>query len=205
MAFYSNVVFPRILDFVMDNKDMRKIRAALLSEVSGNVFEIGLGTGLNLPHYPEGVTRITTADPNPGVNTIAQKRIAASPIEVESHVMSGEQVPMDDASFDAVVCTWTLCSIPDPMKALGEMRRILKPGGKFFFVEHGISPEGNVAKWQNRLNRYWRVIGDGCNLNRNHRELIQDAHFEITDLDNYYMDHGPKFASYLYQGVATKA
>lgn len=205
MGFYSNVIFPRILDRVMDNEPTREIRTAVVGQASGDVLELGFGTGLNLPFYPESVKKITTVDPNPGVNKRAQKRIQESGVQVEHHTLSAETLPLDDASMDTVVCTWTLCSIPDPEQALAEVRRVLRPGGKFLFVEHGLSPEPKVSKWQNRLNPIWKKIGDGCNLNRNHRELIQDAHFTLAEFDNYYLEDEPKFLGYLYQGVATKA
>ncbi len=132
MGFYSNVVFPKILDVVMSNGYMTKARIALLADVSGDIFEIGFGTGLNLAHYPESVKAITTADVNPGMNKLANERIAASPIDVKHDVLNGENLPFEDGSFDSVVCTWTLCSIPDVGSALDEMHRILRPAGRFF-------------------------------------------------------------------------
>jgi ubiquinone/menaquinone biosynthesis C-methylase UbiE len=205
MGFYSRVIFPRIIDFVMSNDDMRKVRTAVLADVSGDVFEIGFGTGLNLRHYPESVKKITTADVNPAMGERAQRRIDKYGIEVDCRTLDAESLPLDDESFDSVVCTWTLCSVEDPMKALSELRRILRPQGKFFFVEHGLADDPKVQKWQNRITPWWKIIGDGCRLNRNAREMIQDAHFAFTHLDTYYMDNAPKIAGYLYQGVATKA
>ena len=205
MGFYSRVVFPGIIDFVMTTGQMKKRRSQVLADVSGDIFEIGFGTGLNLPFYPEGVQEITTVDINPGMNRRAQKRIAESGITVHMNILSAESLPMDDETFDSVVCTWTLCSIENVEKALSEVRRILRPGGKFFFVEHGASPDPKVRRLQDRLNSFWGIIGDGCNLNRNAEELIQDQHFEITSLDKGYMEKSPRFAGYMYQGVATKA
>ena len=204
MGFYSRVVFPGIIDFVMTTGQMKKRRSQLLADVSGDIFEIGFGTGLNLPFYPEGVQEITTVDINPGMNRRAQKRIAESGITVHMNILSAESLPMDDETFDSVVCTWTLCSIENVEKALSEVRRVLRPGGKFFFVEHGASPDPTVRRLQDRLNSFWGIIGDGCNLNRNAEELIQDQHFEITSLDKGYMEKSPRFAGYMYQGVATK-
>ena len=204
MGFYSRVVFPGIIDFVMTTGQMKKRRSQLLADVSGDIFEIGFGTGLNLPFYPEGVQEITTVDINPGMNRRAQKRIAESGITVHMNILSAESLPMDDETFDSVVCTWTLCSIENVEKALSEVRRVLRPGGKFFFVEHGASPDPKVRRLQDRLNSFWGIIGDGCNLNRNTEELIQDQHFEITSLDKGYMEKSPRFAGYMYQGVATK-
>lgn len=205
MGLYSSVIFPRILNVVMSSGYMKKARTAVLSEVSGDIFEIGFGTGLNLPHYPQGVKKITTVDVNPGMNKLAQRQIDASDIEVEHTVLNGEKLPMEDASFDSVVCTWTLCSIADVNSAMREVHRVLRPGGKFFFVEHGLSDEAKVRKWQNRLTPPWKIIGDGCHLNRNIKEIILDNKFSFLEFENYYMEKSPKFAGYLYQGVASKA
>ena len=205
MGFYSRLIFPRMIDFMMSNDDMREIRTAVLADVSGDVFEIGFGTGLNLRHYPDSIKKITTADVNPAMGKRAQRRIDKDGVDVDCRTLDAEALPFDDASFDSVVCTWTLCSIADPMKALGELHRILRPTGKFFFVEHGLSDDPKVQKWQNRITPFWKRIGDGCHLNRNARTMIQDAHFAFTNLDTYYMDNAPRIAAYLYQGVATKA
>jgi len=204
MGIYSNYIFPRILDKVMSNGHMKKARTAVLSEVSGNVFEVGFGTGLNLDFYPEAVKKITTADINPGMNKKALKRIELSKIEVDHNVINGESLPFEEELFDSVVCTWTLCSIGQADQALQEFRRVLKPGGKFFFVEHGLADDPKVQKLQNRLTPFWKRIGDGCHLNRNIKELIQDNHFHFAEFDNYYMDESPRFAGYMYQGIAEK-
>ncbi len=205
MGFYSRVIFPGVIDFVMTTGQMKKRRSQVLADVSGDVFEIGFGTGLNLPFYPDHVKEITTVEVNPGTSRRAQKRIDESGITVHTNILNAESLPMDDETFDSVVCTWTLCSIENVDKALSEVRRVLRPGGKFFFVEHGASPDPKVRKLQDRLNSFWGIIGDGCNLNRDAEALIQDQHFEITSLDKNYMDKSPRFAGYMYQGVATKA
>lgn len=205
MGFYSNVVFPKILDVVMSNGYMTKARIALLADVSGDIFEIGFGTGLNLAHYPESVKAITTTDVNPGMNKLANERIAASPIDVKHDVLNGENLPFEDGSFDSVVCTWTLCSIPDVGSALDEMHRILRPAGRFFFVEHGLADDPKVQKWQHRLTPIQRRIGDGCHFNRNMEELIRDHHFSYDQLETYYMEKAPRFGGYMYQGIASKA
>lgn len=205
MGFYSRIIFPRVVDFVMSNDEMREARTAVLADVTGDVFEIGFGTGLNLRHYPPSIAKITTADVNPAMGRRAQRRIEKSGIEVDCRTLDAESLPFDDASFDSVVCTWTLCSIKEPMKALGELRRILRPRGKFFFVEHGLADDPKIQRIQNRLTPWWKHIGDGCHLNRNAREMIQDARFSFEKLDTYYMEKAPKFAGYMYQGVATKS
>ncbi|PCJ51768.1 MAG: SAM-dependent methyltransferase [Candidatus Hydrogenedentota bacterium] len=205
MGFYSNVLFPALLDKVMSTGQMHKARHALLSNAQGTVFEIGFGTGLNLQHYPETVSEITTADINPGMNKRALQRIAESPIKVDHNVINGESLPFEDESFDTVVCTWTLCSIKNVDAALQQVRRILKPKGKFLFVEHGLADDPKVQKWQHRLNPLQQRIGDGCNLNRNMKELIQDNHFSFDTMDTFYMPKSPRFAGFMYQGIASKA
>lgn len=205
MGFYSNVIFPRVLDLAMRNEEMAEQRQIVLADVRGDVFEVGFGTGLNLRFYPQTVKKITTADVNPSMGKIAQRRVEASPIEVDHHVISGESLPFDDRSFDTLVCTWTLCSIAKVEDALDEFNRVLRKDGKFLFIEHGAAEDSKVRKWQDRLNPIWKKIGDGCNLNRNHRELIQDHRFAFDKLDNFYLPKTPRFAGYLYRGVARKA
>ena len=203
MSFYSQVILPRLLDWSMSDPLLSEYRQDVLSEVSGEVLEIGFGTGLNLPHYPEQIKKITTVDVNPGMNSLAQKRIETSPIQVENKVLNGESLPMPDCSFDSVVSTWTLCSIANVDQALKEIYRVLKPGGKFFFVEHGISDEPDVQVWQNRLNPLQKIVADGCHLNRNIEKLI-DNRFKILKLEKFYAPKIPKTHGYLYKGVASK-
>ena len=182
---------------------MTNYRKQLLAEVSGNVLEIGFGTGLNLPHYPVAVTTLTAVEPNEGMGAIAQKRVDASPIEVNQALLNGEDLSLLDESFDNVVCTWTLCSIPNVNKALSEAYRVLKPGGKFFFIEHGLSNEQNIQTWQNRLTPIQQIIGDGCRFNRRIDKLISDVFDEVT-VEEFYADDLPKITGYFYRGTATK-
>ncbi|MEL7354104.1 MAG: class I SAM-dependent methyltransferase [Cyanobacteria bacterium J06560_5] len=203
MGFYSRLIFPRLLELTMSEGSMTDYRKALLREVSGNVLEIGFGTGLNLPHYSEAVTSLTTVDPNEGMSAIAQKRIDASPIPVINKVLSGENLPMADASFDNVVCTWTLCSIPNVEKALSETYRVLKPGGRFYFIEHGLSNEPGVQTWQNRLTPIQKVVADGCHINRQINELVGAA-FDQLEVKEFYAASLPKVMGYFYQGVARR-
>lgn len=203
MGVYSDFVFPRLLELTMSSGSMTDYRKALLSEVSGDVLELGFGTGLNLPHYPATVTSLTTVDPNGGMGAIAQKRIEASPIPVTTKLLSGENLPMTDASFDNVVCTWTLCSIPNANQALSEAYRVLKTGGKFFFIEHGLSNEGSIQTWQNRITPVQKVVADGCHLNRKIDALVS-AVFDDISVKAFYAPKLPKIMGYFYQGVATK-
>ncbi|MGB3573568.1 MAG: class I SAM-dependent methyltransferase [Phormidesmis sp.] len=202
-GLYSRLIFPRLLELSMRSEAMDSYRQQLLAEVSGDVLEIGFGTGLNLPYYPAAVTSLTAVDPNEGMNAIAQKRIEASPIPVKTVTLSGENLPMPDASFDSVVCTWTLCSIPQVEKALSEAYRVLKPGGRFFFIEHGLSDEPSVQTWQNRLTPVQRVVADGCHLNRQIDELVSAAFDEVT-VTEFYGENLPKVMGYFYQGTARR-
>ncbi|MEO0836941.1 MAG: methyltransferase domain-containing protein, partial [Cyanobacteria bacterium J06642_3] len=141
MGFYSNFIVPYCIDFAMSGNNLKLYRQQLLAEVSGEILELGFGTGLNLPFYPDRVGKITTVDPNPGMKKLARSRIKQSQITVDYKILNGESLPLDDCSFDSVVCTWTLCSIPLVKQAIAEVYRLLKPGGKFLFIEHGLSPD----------------------------------------------------------------
>jgi ubiquinone/menaquinone biosynthesis C-methylase UbiE len=201
--FYSEVLFPWGMDKSMSSPIHTEARRNLLRETGGKVVEIGFGTGLNLPQYPDTVEKIWTADPNPGHGSRAQKRIEASAIPVDHQRLHGERLPFDDNFFDFAVSTWTLCSINDLPQALSEIQRVLKPEGRFLFLEHGISPDSQVAKWQNRLNGLQMIYGDGCRLNRNFRELIPASGFRIDTLDEFYQEKQKKYVGYTYRGSAT--
>lgn len=203
MGFYSQNILPYLMDWSMSGSDMAKYRQQLLSDVSGEVLEIGFGTGLNLAYYPDRVQKITTIDVNPGMNALAQKRIQAAAIAVNNQVLNGERLPMPDNSFDSVVSTWTLCSIANVEQALSEIHRVLKLGGKFFFVEHGLSDDPKLQIWQNRLTPVQKALADGCHLNRNIRQLVQNQ-FDTVKIDHFYADNLPKVVGYFYKGVATK-
>ena len=204
MGFYSNVIFPRLLDLSMSSQSMTTYRQQLLKDVRGDVLEIGFGTGLNLPHYPKAVASLTAIDPNKGMEKMAQKRIEASSLSVKTIPLRGEALSFPDGRFDSVVCTWTLCSIPDAEKALQEAYRVLKSGGKFFFIEHGLSSERSVQAWQNRITPVQKIVADGCHLNRKMSALISDA-FDSVAVEEFYADDLPKIMGYFYRGVATKA
>lgn len=204
MGFYSKVIFPRLLDVVMSGEEIATHRQEVLANVQGEVLEIGFGTGLNLPYYPEKIGKITTIDINPTMGKLAQKRIAVSPLQVEHYVLNGEALPMGNNTFDSVVSTWTLCSIANIEKALEEIYRVLKPGGKFFFIEHGLSNKPEVQVWQNRLNPLQKIIGDGCNINRNIKLLVE-SYFDDIQVKEFLEKNAPEVVGYTYQGVATKA
>ncbi|MBD2259634.1 class I SAM-dependent methyltransferase [Pseudanabaena sp. FACHB-2040] len=203
MGLYSNLVLPRLLDWAMSDEKLTPYRQAVLAEVSGDILEIGFGTGLNLAYYPRHIDKIITIDANPGMNALAQKRIAASELTVEHRVLNGENLPMVDNSFDYVVSTWTLCSIAKVDNALSEIYRVLRSGGKFVFVEHGLNEDPKVQVWQNRLTPIQKVIGDGCHLNRNIQELVQ-RHFNQVTVERFVPEGLPAVSTTLYKGVALK-
>lgn len=179
-------------------------RIDVLKDVMGEVLEIGVGTGLNLRHYPDEVTHLDVVDSNPGMNSLLRRRMKGIPFPVKHATISAETLPYSDEQFDMVVSTWTLCSIPDVSKALTEIYRVLKPGGQFRYVEHGLAPDASVAKWQHRLNGIQNVIADGCHLNRDISGLIRSAGFELTKTLNAYTPKTPKFVGYHYTGIAVK-
>jgi ubiquinone/menaquinone biosynthesis C-methylase UbiE len=183
--FYKNKIFPIVLDHVMQYGDFTKARIKLLSEISGHVVEIGFGTGLNLPFYGEGVLSLTSVDPHEGLNHLAAQRIANVKFPVIHKQLSAEHLPFEDNSIDVVVSTWTLCSIPNVEMALAEIKRVLKPNGKFYFVEHGLSPKPNLAKWQHRLTPIQKVIGDGCHLDRDMKLLVEQSGLKLVHCEQY--------------------
>lgn len=203
MGWYGRWIFPRLLDWTMAGEPFASYRQRLLADVSGEVLEIGFGTGLNLAYYPESVTSLTVIDPNPGVQELARPRIEQAPVPVVSRSMAGEALLMADESFDWVVSTWTLCSIADLEKALQEVRRVLKPNGKFTFIEHGLSPDPSLQRWQNRLTPLQRRIADGCHLNRAIADFVGQS-LTLESLQTFYAPGLPKAAGFFYQGTATK-
>lgn len=204
MGFYNQVILPRLLDWAMSDPAFGKYRQQVLANVEGDVLEIGFGTGLNLSYYPHHIKKVTTVDPNSGMNKLAQKRIQTSKIDVESRILNGENLPMANNSFDSVVSTWTLCSIAQVEQALKEIYRVLKPSGKFFFIEHGLSDQPQIQIWQNRLTPLQKVLADGCHLNRNIQRLVEQQ-FDSIILEKFEIENLPKVSGYTYMGVATKA
>ena len=203
MGLYANHLFPRLMEHALGTGQVHKLRHRTLAPVSGEVLEIGFGTGLNLSHYPATVTRLTTIEPVAMLPKIVSQRIAAAPFPVRQlQLDAAGKLPLEDASFDFVVSTFTLCSIPDLNAALGEIRRTLKPGGQFIFLEHGRSDDVKVARWQDRLNPLQKVIGCGCNLNRQIDRLIAEGGLKVTELERFLMKDAPRITGELYKGTA---
>ncbi|MBI3383345.1 MAG: class I SAM-dependent methyltransferase [Aquabacterium sp.] len=200
-SWYDRHVLPYLIDMACGIRPVARQREKVVPLAQGQVLEVGIGTGLNIPFYDKTrVTRVTGVDPALRMHSLAQKRIAQAGLDVDLIGLSAERLPVDDASFDTVVCTYTLCTIPDPAAALAEMRRVLKPGGKLLFSEHGRAPDANVSKWQTRLQPYWRKLAGGCMLDRDVPLLLRDAGFQ-SEVQSRYLP-GPRFVSYHYWGVA---
>jgi ubiquinone/menaquinone biosynthesis C-methylase UbiE len=204
LGFYHHYVFPRVLDLVMASPMLRAPRDRALAPARGRILEIGFGTGRNLTHYPPNVRRIEAIDPDLDLDRLSMPRIARAAIQVDFHHLDAEHLPFEDACFDTVVSTFTLCSIPDVVHALGEVHRVLRPGGQFLFLEHGRAPDPAVARWQDRLNRAWMPVAGGCHLNRPMRELIAGSGLELGPVDAYYLKRAPRFVGYMTQGWAEK-
>jgi ubiquinone/menaquinone biosynthesis C-methylase UbiE len=204
LGFYHHYIFPRLLDLAMSSPMLREPRDRTLAPARGRILEIGFGTGRNLTHYPPTVRRVEAIDPDFDLDRLSLPRIAHAAIEVEFHHLNAEHLPFEDARFDTVVSTFTLCTIPDVVHALGEVRRVLKPGGQFLFLEHGRAPDPGVARWQDRLNDLWMPVWGGCRLNRPVRELIEAAGLGIDTVQHYYLKRAPRFVGYLTEGLARR-
>tara|TARA_R110002126_G_scaffold49096_2_gene136107 strand:- start:1588 stop:2205 length:618 start_codon:yes stop_codon:yes gene_type:complete len=202
---YDRYVLPRLIDAACGMGDVMARRAELVPRAQGDVLEIGIGTGLNLRYYdPEKVRRIVGVDPAAQMQTLARKRAAEISIPVEMVAVGADGIDAPDESFDSIVMTFTLCSIADPLPALTEMRRVLKPGAQLLFCEHGLAPDLSVQRWQHRLTPWWKPVAGGCHLNRAISSLLHQARFTLDELHTGYIS-GPRPMTYLYQGVALKA
>jgi ubiquinone/menaquinone biosynthesis C-methylase UbiE len=205
MGFYDNWVLPRFLNFAMGMKFVTEERKKCLAGVTGTVLEVGFGSGHNLPYYPTAVRKLVGVDPSKQSAKLARKRIANARFPVEYTALEGEALDAPDASFDSVVCTFTLCSVRDPAAALGQALRVLKPGGRFYFVEHGRSPDPKVQRWQDRMNGVQKAVLGGCHLNRDVERMLREAGFAFDELDSYYLKGQPKMSGFLTRGVARRA
>ena len=203
VGVYGEQVLPRLIDKVMDNDDIRALRRQALEGISGVVLEIGFGSGLNVALYPPEVTKVYAIDPATVGRKLAAERIDKSNITVEFIGLDGEDIPLADESVDNAASSFTLCTIPDEARALREVHRVLKPGGGLYFVEHGLSPDENVTKWQHRIEPISSRIFGGCQLTRPHDDALIAAGFAIERLDREY-GKGPKPFVFHYIGMARK-
>ncbi len=202
MPFYRDKILPRIVNVACAVGDAKNLRERVCAGLTGEVVEIGFGSGLNVPHYPAAVTRVAAVEPADLGWKLAGKRLAASSTRVERAGLDGQSLPFADDSFDAALSTWTLCTIPDATRALQEVRRVLKPGGTLHFVEHGLAPDEAVQRWQHRLEPMQKRMAGGCHLTRPIADLITGAGFEITELDVFYEKGAPKAVGADSLGVA---
>jgi ubiquinone/menaquinone biosynthesis C-methylase UbiE len=202
--FYDRHLLPHLINCGCGMKAMTEQRQRIVPRARGRVLEIGVGSGLNLAYYdPRKVDSVVGIDPGEEILALAAPRAASAPFPVELLAESAEQIPLASQSFDSVVVTFSLCTIPHPETALAEMRRLLKPEGLLLFSEHGRAPDANVRRWQDRINPLWGKIAGGCNLNRNISGLIAAAGFRIDEMDAGYLPGVPlKIAGYQYTGVA---
>ena len=201
VSFYDRWVLPPVLDLVMRHRQLAKYRREVAAAASGRVLEVGVGSGLNFSHYGKQVEIVFGIDPSPRLLAMARQRAAAAGIHADLLLGSATAIPLADNTVDTVVMTWTLCSIPDPLVALRVMRRVLKLGGRLLFVEHGLSPEPRVERWQHRLTPMWRHFAGDCHLDRKVDDLIRLAGFDLTELRTEYA-RGPRLMTYMYEGCA---
>jgi len=205
MGFYSDVIIPIFYDTSMDSPKINEGRKSILSRITEEeVLEMGFGTGINIKYYPENVKKIIGVDVNGGMLKQFDKKSSNGKIEIELLHRSGETLPFHDNSINAAISTYTLCSIKNVTSSLSEIFRVLKPCGKYYFLEHGLADNPKTQKWQNRLNPIQNIWAGGCNLNRDIKSLIINSGFKISELKNYYMKRDPKIVGYMYEGIAVK-
>jgi ubiquinone/menaquinone biosynthesis C-methylase UbiE len=203
VGWYQEQLLPRVTNVLLGGRQFAVMRARVASGLEDAVLEVGFGSGLNVPHYPAGVERVLAVDPATVGRSLAAKRVAESRVPVDYVGLDGQDLPLEDASIDHVLTTWTLCSIPDIDRALSEIRRVLRPGGGWHFLEHGRSPDAKVARWQDRLTPMQRRLAGGCHLNRPIDELVSASGLRVERMEHFYLK-GPKAFGYMFEGVATK-
>lgn len=203
MNVYNRCVLPKLINFAMTRDEATRLRAMNIPAARGVVLEIGFGSGLNLPFYTGSVTHLYGVDTSAELLAIGREKIAGAAFPVDLFNCDADRIPLPDASVDTVVVTWSLCSIANVEEALRDMRRVLKPGGSFIFVEHGLSPDPSVGKWQHRMTPFWRVFAGGCHLNRKIDDLVRAAGFSIEHLRTAYA-LGPRALAFMYEGRARR-
>jgi ubiquinone/menaquinone biosynthesis C-methylase UbiE len=202
LRFCQQRVLPRLIHFGMRQKQLAPLRERLVAPARGRVLEIGIGSGLNLPFYPRDIEMLLGVDPSRELLQIAKRHSVWVHFPVERSEGRAEDIPLDAAAVDHVVMSWTLCSVADPLRALAEVRRVLRPGGSLLFVEHGRAPEPRVARWQDRLTPVWRRALGGCHLNRPIDQLLERAGLGPVELETGHLISGPRFATFHYRGRA---
>ena len=201
MGFYDKYILPTFLNCACGTKPMQYQRKKIVPFAKGEVLEIGIGSGLNLPFYDlDKINKIWGLDPSEELNSMAKKVARDIDVDVDLIIGGAEEIPLPENSIDTILLTYTLCTIPKVKDSIKEIERVLKPSGSMLFCEHGLAPDEKVAKWQQRLNPYWKKIAGGCNLNRDIPKIIQDSSFKITKLETMYLPSTPKFAGFNYWG-----
>ena len=203
MGVYENQVLPRVIDLMLGNTEIGKLRARAMEGLSGEVLEIGFGSGTNVPYYPSAITKVLAVDPSGTGRKMAAKRLAASSIPVEFIGLDGQSLPLADSSVDNALSTWTLCTIANEAQALAEIARVLRPGGRLYFLEHGLAEDARVAARQHRWNGVQQRVAGGCNMNRNHTSLIAASPLRLERVKTFSVD-GPAALSFMYAGTAIK-
>jgi len=201
VGFYDDRILPHLIRIGMQQEMLTPIRRRLTQQASGRVLEIGVGSGLNLPFYGDGVSEVIGIEPSARLLAMARDAAANATVRTDLLDASAEAIPLDSASVDTIVSTFTMCSVPDLSRALAEIRRVLKPDGRLLFAEHGIAPDVGVRRWQNLLTPVWKRICGGCHLNREMGRLIESAGFSFDRLDSGYLE-GPKAMTFVYEGSA---
>jgi len=205
MSFYERYVLPHVINLACGTRVVEAFRRNVVPRARGQVLEVGMGTGINLPLYKaENVEFVWGLEPAEGMRKMARKRVQAAPVDVRWLDLPGEQIPLPDNSVDTILLTFTLCTIADWQAALAQMHRVLKPQGKLLFCEHGLAPDQPVQRWQHRLNPLWSACAGGCNLNRHTEHCLRDGGFKITELNQQYAEATPKFAGFVSWGEAVK-
>lgn len=205
-SFYERHILPKLLSCACSSPQMMKQRGKIVPQAEGKVLELGIGMGLNLSYYDaDKVTSVSGVDPAAELRALAEAAPRDPRLSVKVADGTAEALPFEDNSFDSIVCTFTLCSVHNPPQALAEARRVLKPGGRFLFCEHGLAPDAEVAKWQRRIEPVWKRLAGGCHLTRPVASAIGQSGFTVEAVDKMYLPKAPRFAGWVEWGVARRA